>query len=38
VLGGIGMTECGSFDQQGFRMVLYESVANPPGPPAGASR
>jgi RimJ/RimL family protein N-acetyltransferase len=37
VLGGIGMTECDSFDQQGFRMVVYESVANPPGPPAGAS-
>jgi RimJ/RimL family protein N-acetyltransferase len=38
VLGGIGMTERASFVQQGFRMVMYESVAIPPGPPAGASR
>jgi RimJ/RimL family protein N-acetyltransferase len=27
VLGGIGMTECDSFDQSGYRMVMYESVA-----------
>jgi RimJ/RimL family protein N-acetyltransferase len=27
VLGGIGMTECGSFIQSDYRMVLYESVA-----------
>jgi len=27
VLGGIGMTECGSFIQSGNRMVLYESAA-----------
>ena len=26
VLGGIGMTECASFVQQGYRMVMYESV------------
>jgi RimJ/RimL family protein N-acetyltransferase len=43
VLGGIGMTVCGGFIQQGHRMAMYESVANqdaaiPPGPPAGASR
>jgi RimJ/RimL family protein N-acetyltransferase len=38
VLGGIGMSECGSFVQQGWRMVTYESVAIPPGRPAGASR
>ncbi len=43
VLGGIGMTACAGFMQQGYRMVEYESVANagaaiPPGPPAGASR
>lgn len=43
VLGGIGMTECDSFAQQGYRMVVYESVLdrgslNLPGPPAGASR
>jgi RimJ/RimL family protein N-acetyltransferase len=37
VLGGIGMTECASFVQQGWRMVLYESVAIPPVPPADAS-
>jgi RimJ/RimL family protein N-acetyltransferase len=38
VLGGIGMTECASFVQQGYRMVEYESVASLPGPPAGAWR
>jgi len=38
VLGGIGMTACGGFVQQGYRMVLYESVASPPDPPAVASR
>jgi RimJ/RimL family protein N-acetyltransferase len=26
VLGGIGMIECGSFIQSGYRMVLYEST------------
>jgi RimJ/RimL family protein N-acetyltransferase len=26
VLGGIGMTECGSFVQAGWEMVMYESV------------
>jgi len=25
VLGGIGMTECGSFTQSGFAMVIFES-------------
>lgn len=39
VLGGIGMTECANFVQQGYRMVLYESVVSPPpATPAGASR
>jgi RimJ/RimL family protein N-acetyltransferase len=43
VLGGIGMTACAGFMQQGYRMVEYESVAVrgaaiPPGPPAGAWR
>jgi RimJ/RimL family protein N-acetyltransferase len=43
VLGGIGMTACAAFVQQGYRMVVYESVAissvlNPLGPLAGASR
>ena len=42
VLGGIGMIECARFVQHGHCMVMYESVANPvanpPGPPAGASR
>jgi RimJ/RimL family protein N-acetyltransferase len=38
VLGGIGMTECGSFVRLGYRMVLYESVASPPQPPVGESR
>jgi RimJ/RimL family protein N-acetyltransferase len=43
VLGGIGMTACAAFVQQGYRMVMYESVAIPsvvipPGPPAGAWR
>src|ERR1700734_4146901 len=27
VLGGIGMTECDSFIQWGYRMVMYESLA-----------
>ena len=27
VLGGIGMVECGSFIQSGYRMVIHESVA-----------
>ena len=26
VLGGIGMTVCGSFEQNGYRMITYESV------------
>jgi RimJ/RimL family protein N-acetyltransferase len=49
VLGGIGMTQCATFVQQGHYMVMYESVSGdprvvvplvaiPPGPPAGASR
>ncbi len=38
VLGGIGMTECASFMQQGYRMVMYQSVATPPGQSAGAWR
>jgi RimJ/RimL family protein N-acetyltransferase len=39
VLGGIGMTECDSFVQQGYRMVMYESVVSlPPGQPADAWR
>jgi RimJ/RimL family protein N-acetyltransferase len=37
VLGGIGMTECARFVQQGWRVVLYESVAIPPVTPADAS-
>jgi RimJ/RimL family protein N-acetyltransferase len=41
VLAGIGMTECGSFMQQDYRMLVYESIAGgdaiPPGTPAGAS-
>jgi RimJ/RimL family protein N-acetyltransferase len=37
VLGGIGMTECDSFVQQGYRMVMYESVVSlPPSQPADA--
>ena len=27
VLGGIGMTECASFTQSGYRMVMYQSLA-----------
>lgn len=27
VLGGIGMSECGSFMQRGWPMVIYESIA-----------
>jgi RimJ/RimL family protein N-acetyltransferase len=38
VLGGIGMTECAGFMQQGWRMVMFESVAIPPAPPVAASR
>lgn len=38
VLGGIGMIECDSFVQNGYRMVVYESVVSPPARPAGASR
>jgi RimJ/RimL family protein N-acetyltransferase len=26
VLGGIGMREAGSFEQRGYKMVLYESI------------
>jgi RimJ/RimL family protein N-acetyltransferase len=32
VLGGVGMTECATFLQQGWRMVLYESLASPLAP------
>jgi RimJ/RimL family protein N-acetyltransferase len=38
VLGGIGMTECETFSQQGHRMVMYESVVSPSDQPAGALR
>ena len=38
VLGSIGMVECASFVQQGRRMMMYESLATPPEPPAGAWR
>jgi RimJ/RimL family protein N-acetyltransferase len=38
LLGGIGMSECGSFIQHGSHMVLYESVAIPPALSAVASR
>jgi hypothetical protein len=38
VLGGIGMTECGGFVQQGHQMVIYQSVVSRPVPPADASR
>ncbi|HET7881708.1 MAG TPA: GNAT family N-acetyltransferase [Acetobacteraceae bacterium] len=31
VLGGIGMTECDSFIQQGWRMVMYQSMAQSAG-------
>jgi RimJ/RimL family protein N-acetyltransferase len=27
VLGGIGMRECDSFEQRGYTMILYESIA-----------
>jgi RimJ/RimL family protein N-acetyltransferase len=30
VLGGIGMTECGSFAQHGQTMLIYESVTSDP--------
>jgi RimJ/RimL family protein N-acetyltransferase len=36
VLGGIGMTECDTFTQRGFAMVLYESRAREAGRDAGA--
>lgn len=32
VLGGIGMTACGSFIQHGWPMVLYESNIRSPAP------
>ncbi|MBV9202637.1 MAG: GNAT family N-acetyltransferase, partial [Alphaproteobacteria bacterium] len=40
VLGSIGMSEAGIFEQNGWPMVVYESVNRLPGPglPAGASR
>jgi hypothetical protein len=43
VLGGIGMRECDRFVQQGYVMVVYESVVDPtqitpPGRLAGAWR
>ena len=37
VLGSIGMVERASFVQRGWQMVMYESLANPPAPPAAAS-
>ena len=37
LLGGIGMTECTGFLQQGWQMIMYQSVASPPELPAGAS-
>lgn len=37
VLGSIGMIECDGFVQNGYRMVMYESVVTPPAQPAGAS-
>ena len=36
VLGAIGMTACGSFDRNGYRMVLFESV-RPISAPAAPS-
>jgi len=30
VLGGIGMTACGSFEQNGYRMIVFESVVSSP--------
>jgi len=36
-VGGIGMTVCASFMQAGWCMVMYESVANLPAPPAASS-
>ncbi len=38
VLGGIGMTECDGFVQQGHQMLMYQSVVSRPAPPAAASR
>jgi len=38
VLGGIGMTECDGFVQQGHQMVMYQSGVSRPAPPAAASR
>jgi RimJ/RimL family protein N-acetyltransferase len=29
VLGGIGMRQCGAFDRNGVRMLVYESVGQP---------
>lgn len=37
VLGGLGMVECANFEQQGWRMVMYESVASRPETPVDAS-
>jgi RimJ/RimL family protein N-acetyltransferase len=30
VLGGIGMVECDSYDRDGHRILVYESVRHPP--------
>ncbi len=38
VLGSIGMIECASFEQQGWRMVMYESAFSRPAPPVDALR
>lgn len=38
ILGGIGMSECGSFVQQGWRMLIYISTTTLPELPADASR
>ena len=36
VLGAIGMTACGHFSQNGYRMVLFESVSSLSRPTAGS--
>lgn len=38
VLGAIGMTACDGFTQNGYRMVLFESLSRSAAPTADASR
>lgn len=38
ILGGIGMVECDAFIQNGYQMVVYESIRRPALPPINPTR